>query len=52
MLTFMLDTLHEDLNRVKLKPYIEMTEKGDNETDLEASTKWWKNHILRENETI
>jgi ubiquitin carboxyl-terminal hydrolase 4/11/15 len=52
MLAFMLDTLHEDLNRVKDKPYIEMNEKGENENDIEASNRWWKNHLIRENSII
>lgn len=52
MLTFMLDTLHEDLNRVKSKPYCEMTEKMDKETDHDASIRWWKIHTLRENSII
>ena len=52
MLAFMLDALHEDLNRVKDKPYIEMQECQASETETEASTKWWKNHIRRENSII
>jgi ubiquitin C-terminal hydrolase len=52
MLAFMLDTLHEDLNRVKDKPYVELSEKHDNETDVEASSRWWKNHLTRENSII
>ena len=28
LLTFLLDGLHEDLNRIKKKPYIEMTDSG------------------------
>jgi ubiquitin carboxyl-terminal hydrolase 4/11/15 len=52
MLTFMLDALHEDLNRVKQKPYCEMQEKAEQETDLQASSRWWKNHLSRENSII
>jgi ubiquitin carboxyl-terminal hydrolase 4/11 len=52
MLTFMLDTLHEDLNRVRQKPYLEMNEKSEKETELEASSRWWKNHLSRENSII
>ena len=36
MLTFMLDSLHEDINRVKSKPYNELKEKDENETEEEA----------------
>ena len=52
MLTFVLDSLHEDLNRVKIKPYSELKEKAENETEEEASLRWWKNHIERENSII
>jgi ubiquitin carboxyl-terminal hydrolase 4/11/15 len=52
MLTFMLDALHEDLNRVRQKPYVEMNEKTDKETEVEASQRWWENHISRENSII
>lgn len=52
MLTFMLDTLHEDLNRVKQKPYVEMKEKTEKENDEEGSQRWWKNHVTRENSII
>ena len=52
MLNFVLDSLHEDLNRVKTKPYSELKEKFENETEEEASLRWWKNHIDRENSII
>ena len=52
MLTFILDSLNEDLNRVKIKPYSELKEKSENETEEEASLRWWKNHIERENSII
>jgi len=52
MLTFVVDALHEDLNRVKDKPYTEIVEKQNEETDSEASARWWKNHLLRENSII
>jgi len=52
MLTFVLDGLHEDLNRVKSKPYLQLTEKLSNETDEEAAKRWWDVHIKRENSII
>jgi ubiquitin C-terminal hydrolase len=52
MLAFMLDALHEDLNRVKDKPYFELNEKGLNETEEEAAARWWKSHLSRENSII
>jgi len=52
MLSFILDALHEDLNRVKSKPYEELPEKQLNENEDTASTRWWKNHLRRENSII
>jgi ubiquitin C-terminal hydrolase len=49
MLAFMLDALHEDLNRVKDKPYFELNEKGDTESEEEAAYRWWRSHLSREN---
>ena len=34
LLTFLLDGLHEDLNRIKKKPYIEMTDSGKTKKNL------------------
>lgn len=52
LLTYLLDTLHEDLNRVTEKPYIELKEKFDSESDFEGSKRWWQNHLKRENSII
>lgn len=52
MLNYMLDALHEDLNRIKSKPYIEINEKQKHESLDEASERWWKTHIKRENSII
>jgi len=52
MLSFLLDSLHEDLNRVKEKPYCELNEKDSDENDSEASQRWWQNHLKRENSII
>jgi ubiquitin C-terminal hydrolase len=52
LLTYLLDSLHEDMNRNHTKPYIEMKEKTSEETDLEASKRWWTNHLKRENSII
>ena len=51
-LNFMLDNIHEDLNRVEDKKYIELDEKKDNETDIEASKRWWDYNLLRDNSII
>jgi ubiquitin carboxyl-terminal hydrolase 4/11/15 len=51
-LSLFLDNLHEDINRIINKPYIELKEKKENENDEEASYRWWKSHRLRDNSII
>lgn len=52
LLTYLLDSLHEDMNRNASKPYVEMQEKLETESDLDASRRWWLNHLKRENSII
>jgi len=47
---FLLDGLHEDLNRVKKKPYVELPE-SNNRTDAVVSAEFWNAH-LRRNQSI
>ena len=51
-LTILIDKLHEDLNRVSKKPYFELKNKRSDETDKEASIRWWKLYKLREDSII
>ena len=51
-LIYLLDKIHEDLNTITVKPYIEMDEKKNDETDEEVSKKWWEKHLKRENSII
>merc|ERR1719186_318716 len=51
LLTFLLDGLHEDLNRIKMKPYVEMTD-SDNRTDEEVATEAWSNYKKRNDSVI
>jgi len=51
-LIFLLDKLHEDLNSITNKPYIEIGEKGENESDEDASKRWWEKNLMRENSII
>ena len=51
-LSVLLDQLHEDLNRITDKPYIELLEKQENENDLIASKRWWDLHKKREDSII
>ena len=47
----MLDGLHEDLNRVKCKPYIEVKD-GDGRRDEEVADEYWHNHLARNDSVI
>lgn len=47
----MLDGLHEDLNRVKKKPYIEAKD-ADGRSDEEFADECWKNHKARNDSII
>ena len=51
-LSLFLDNLHEDINRVTNKPYLELEQRAKGESDEEASERWWKIHRLRENSII
>lgn len=51
MLGFLIDGIHEDLNRVKVKPYVEdPTFQGI--TEQEYANKFWENHLKRNNSVI
>ena len=45
-LNFLLDGLHEDLNRIKKKPYLETPESNNRPDDIVAQENW-ENHLLR-----
>ena len=51
-LIYLLDKIHEDLNSITVKPYIEMDEKKKDQTDEEVSKIWWEKHLKRENSII
>jgi hypothetical protein len=51
-LSLLLDSLHEDLNRITNKPYIELEEQKENEYDVDASKRWWDCHKKREDSII
>ncbi|WCJ34160.1 Ubiquitin carboxyl-terminal hydrolase 8 [Euphorbia peplus] len=50
-LAFLLDGLHEDLNRVKCKPYIE-TKDAEGRPDTDVADEYWRNHLARNNSII
>lgn len=51
LLAFLLDGLHEDLNRVKQKPYIE-TKDSDGRPDEEVAGEYWRYHKARNDSII
>jgi hypothetical protein len=51
VLAYLLDGIHEDLNRVKNKPYIEDVE-GDGTNDERDSIKAWHNYLRRDKSVI
>lgn len=50
--TYLLDKLHEDTNRVTKKPYVEVPEQGEDESDDVAADKAWKLHQKREDSRV
>ncbi|WMV35692.1 hypothetical protein MTR67_029077 [Solanum verrucosum] len=51
VLAFLLDGLHEDLNRVKDKPYVEAKD-GDDRPDEEIADEYWNYHLARNDSII
>ncbi|XP_020583150.1 ubiquitin carboxyl-terminal hydrolase 8 [Phalaenopsis equestris] len=51
LLAFLLDGLHEDLNRVKCKPYVEVKD-SDDRPDEDVANEYWQNHLARNDSII
>ncbi|GAB4829450.1 ubiquitin-specific protease [Ancistrocladus abbreviatus] len=51
LLAFLLDGLHEDLNRVKHKPYVKSRD-ADGRPEEEIAAEYWANHIARNDSII
>ena len=51
LLAFLLDGLHEDLNRVKRKPYVEERD-PDGRTDEDVAHESWEAHLARNDSCI
>ncbi|RWW70505.1 hypothetical protein BHE74_00021804 [Ensete ventricosum] len=51
LLAFLLDGLHEDLNRVKHKPYVEAKD-ASGRPDEEVADEYWGNHLARNDSII
>ena len=51
LLAFLLDGLHEDLNRVHDKPYVELSD-SEGRSDVVVAQEAWENHLLRNRSII
>lgn len=51
LLAFLMDGLHEDLNRIKKKPYVEVKDSGGR-PDKVVAKEAWENHMLRNDSII
>lgn len=51
LMNFLLDGLHEDLNRVKKKPYVEKVE-GNGRPDDEVAKEAWEGHLARNKSAV
>ncbi|CAK4658374.1 hypothetical protein LEN26_013559 [Aphanomyces euteiches] len=51
LLAYLLDGLHEDVNRIQKKPYIEVEDSNGSQPDVAVAARAWTNHRLR-NESI
>ncbi|KAG6614290.1 putative ubiquitin-specific protease [Phytophthora cinnamomi] len=47
LLAYIIDGLHEDLNRVKHKPYTEVKESDGSQDDAAVAKEAWERHLLR-----
>ncbi|XP_015782630.1 ubiquitin carboxyl-terminal hydrolase 15 [Tetranychus urticae] len=52
LMAFLLDGLHEDLNRVKKKPYIEIKQEIDKRPDSVVAAESWSNYLKRNDSII
>jgi len=52
LIAYLLDMIHEDVNRVKTKPFVEKVEANQNETDADAAKRAWDAHLLRNNSIV
>ena len=51
-MSIFLDYLNEDLNRINKKEYIEMKEKGENESDIECAKRFWECNLKRNDSIV
>lgn len=51
-MSYLLDCVHEDLNRVKKKPYTKAVEGGDGRPDSEIAAETWATHLQRNDSVV
>lgn len=51
LMSFLLDGLHEDLNRIRRKPYVEQKE-AEGRPDAEVAKESWIQYLMRNNSVI
>lgn len=52
LMAFLLDGLHEDLNRIKNKPYIEVKNESEPRPDEEVAKESWENYKKRNDSVV
>jgi ubiquitin carboxyl-terminal hydrolase 4/11/15 len=52
LIAYLLDGIHEDVNRIEKKPYVEQVEAKDGEPDEGAADRAWDGHLRRNNSKI
>lgn len=52
LMAFLLDGLHEDLNRIKKKPYIEVKSDAERRPDEEVAKESWENYKKRNDSIV
>lgn len=52
LMAFLLDGLHEDLNRIYNKPYVETPERKESETESDFASRLWDLHKARNDSII
>ena len=51
-ISILLNYFHEDLNRIHEKPYVMLENQKENETDIQASERYYNYYLQRENSII
>lgn len=52
LIAYLLDGIHEDVNRIEKKPYVEQVEAKEGESDESAADRAWDGHLQRNRSRI